>query len=240
MNEICVTMADHFASRRHSLKNKFGDRMIKQTHLLQNILICQWQADPLFADCSPLTNHDISLNLVQLLLTISTFALDMQCNIRSQPMLMQLWFATNWKSQRIQSNRKSWFPYNLLTDCKVSREQKRTATVAKTSLMMPMNSNSFKLYREYSNSSQSANISEIPRDESLGNTPRFTERERNIRRRVLAPYIKCQVREIRAAIVQWRQRNGTNMCCTRRVAVLLIQRRSRRHRCRLDWSFQVN
>ena len=63
--------------------------MIKQTQLLQNIVICQWRADPLFADCSPLTNHDISLNLVQLLLTISTFALDMQCNIRNQPMLMQ-------------------------------------------------------------------------------------------------------------------------------------------------------
>ena len=98
--------------------------------------------------------------------------------------------------------------------------------------MKPMNSNSFKLYREYSNSSQSANKSEIPRYESLGNTPRFTERERNIRRRVLAPYIKCQVREIRAVIVQRRQRNETNMCCTRRVAVLLIQRRSRRCRCR--------
>ena len=88
--------------------------------------------------------------------------------------------------------------------------------------MKPMNSNSFKLYREYSNSSQSANISEIPRDESLGNTPRFIERERNIRRRVLAPYIKCQ------------RNDGKEMkqtCAARaRVAVLLIQRRSRRHR----------
>ena len=29
--------------------------MIKQTQLLQNIVICQWPADPLFADCAPLT-----------------------------------------------------------------------------------------------------------------------------------------------------------------------------------------
>ena len=26
----CVKMADHFTSRRYSLKNKLGDRMIKQ------------------------------------------------------------------------------------------------------------------------------------------------------------------------------------------------------------------
>ena len=53
-------------------------RMIKQllnSVIPQNIVICQCPADQLFANgksliCSPLTNHDTLLNLVQYLLSI--------------------------------------------------------------------------------------------------------------------------------------------------------------------------
>ena len=51
--------------RYYLLKNKLSDRTVKQfywTRLSQNIVICQCLADQLF---SPLTNHDILLNLIQ-------------------------------------------------------------------------------------------------------------------------------------------------------------------------------
>jgi len=46
--------------------------------------------------------------------------------------LAELRFATNLKSQRSQSNRKSWFPYNLLTEYKVSKQQKQTCEGSKS------------------------------------------------------------------------------------------------------------
>ena len=78
---IAWKMADRFASRRYSLKNKLGDPMIKNIELdhrkiswfpsvsqINNYFICLslwlWQ----IIICSPLTNHDILPNLVQLLI----------------------------------------------------------------------------------------------------------------------------------------------------------------------------
>ena len=81
-----VKMADRFGSRGYSLKNKLGDRMIKQ--LLNSVIAkypdlsvsCRsiiWKSalgTRLFASafgfgkyliCSPQTNHNILLNLVQ-------------------------------------------------------------------------------------------------------------------------------------------------------------------------------
>ena len=53
----CVEMAERFASRRYSLKNKLGDRMMKQlvygTRFSQNIVICQCLADQ-FAQPRPI------------------------------------------------------------------------------------------------------------------------------------------------------------------------------------------
>ena len=49
-------MADRFAPRRYSLKNKLCDRMIKQLldedEVEQYFEICQWRADQLFAEAS--------------------------------------------------------------------------------------------------------------------------------------------------------------------------------------------
>ena len=48
----CVKMAERFASRRYSLKNKLWDRMIKgllDFRLSQNIVICQCLVDQSFA-----------------------------------------------------------------------------------------------------------------------------------------------------------------------------------------------
>ena len=49
-------MADCFISQRYSLKNKLGDRMMKQywSWSLQNIMICQCLADQLFYLPKPL------------------------------------------------------------------------------------------------------------------------------------------------------------------------------------------
>ena len=67
-----VKMADRFQSMSYLLKNKLGDRMMKQ---LLNSVIAKYRDLPVFrrsiiclkqiADLWPLTNRDILLNLVQ-------------------------------------------------------------------------------------------------------------------------------------------------------------------------------